>query len=406
MRSDGYILYVGGFLNEEIVKSRRIPTRNPAGSNRMHRIANALKAVGKKVLIVSPAISLRTKSDKKILSAEIKKTGNVPVLFTAAIGLPILGSLSSLFTVPFSLISFGKKRKVSAIIIYNFSPLLVVIALLYRFIYKVPIFHNIEDVSIPKLKDWYRQTEVRPIQQLVFFFCMKMIASISKGYIIPTKQFQGVLKSDTVVEIITGCINVTPTIKSTNIIEKDDKINILFSGKIEFEHGIDMLIETIKIIEKNRDLSKKIRVDICGGGSKTKWLRDQNLQFQKTDIEYYGFVTDKKYKELLRNSNICIALQNPNGRYATNKTPSKVYEYLGHYKTVIATNVGDLVELPSEIITICEPYTAKKLYQIIFDYIEYPEKIMCQSKKAGTYADEHYSYDRVGARLLRLMEIR
>jgi hypothetical protein len=36
------ILYLGNFLNEDIVRERKLPTSNTAGSNRIKRISEAL----------------------------------------------------------------------------------------------------------------------------------------------------------------------------------------------------------------------------------------------------------------------------------------------------------------------------------------------------------------------------
>lgn len=396
MKNEKYILYIGGYLDEKIVQKRGLPTRNPAGSNRMERIANAMNMVGQKTIIVSPGISLRTKfTDKIIHSADVRRSKKTPVIFAPTIGLPIFGVLSIFFLLPLMLIRLRKKRKISTVVIYNFSPLLVLTAFMYRYVFRVPVFQNIEDVSIPKLNDWSKESETRPLQQIVFYICMNLISFMAKGFIIPTRQFLSYLDKSKPYKVVTGCIDVKPS----NLLKKKeqygDTIHILFSGKIEFEHGIDKLIGAMQLIDENK-LCENITVDICGGGSKAQWLEDELKSINNINITYHGFVDDVDYIQLLDESDICVALQDPSGRHSTTKTPSKVYEYLGYYKTVIATDVGDLAELPTEIIAICTPFNETVLSQLLTNYIEDKELIEEQAKKAGDYAFEHYSYTKVG----------
>lgn len=396
MKNREYILYVGGFLNEGIVNERGLPSRNSAGSNRMHRIANAIKSSGRRVIIASPGVSLRTTFKKFLFyPTTINKTGKVPVLFASTIGSPVFGMVLTFFIMPFSLFLLHKRKKFSSVIIYNFSPMLVIIAFIFKFLLRIPVIHNIEDVSYPKISDWSRKTEVRPLQQIIFFYCMRLISVISSGYIIPTKKFIKFLERKKSYLIVTGCININPNnLRLYN--GNNNSINILFSGKIEFAHGIDKFIEAMLILEKSIEIKNRIKVDISGNGSKASWLKYKLQKFKNLNIHYHGFISDSNYKNLLNSANICIALQDPNGRYSTNKTPSKVYEYLGHRKTVIATDVGDLAILPSEIITICKPYNEKILSQLMINFINNKSISDKQALKAGQYAYTNYSYNKVG----------
>ena len=112
MKNDQYILYIGNYLDEVVIKKRGLPSRNAAGSNRIHRIANALKSAGQKIIIVSPGVSLLTSLMQTFIhKTTVKRTGTVPVLFTPVIGLPFLGALSSFIFLPLYLIQLRKKRK-------------------------------------------------------------------------------------------------------------------------------------------------------------------------------------------------------------------------------------------------------------------------------------------------------
>lgn len=396
MKNKEHILYVGGYLNEGIVNQRGLPSRNSAGSNRMHRIANALKSSGRRIIIASPGVSMKIAFKNFFFyPATITKTGKAPVFFNSTIGSPFLGMVYTFFSMPFSLFFLHKRKKFSSVIIYNFSPMLVIIAFVFKFFFRVPVFQNIEDISYPKISDWSRKTEVRPFQQIIFFCCLRLISAISSGYIIPTRKFIKFLNKKKPCIIVTGCINIKPN----NLIfhnGNNDSINILFSGKIEFAHGIDKFIEAMLILDKSVKINAKVKVDISGYGSKAEWLKYKLQKFKNLNINYHGFIPDSSYENILNSANICIALQDPKGRYSNNKTPSKVYEYLGYHKTVIATDVGDLAILPEEIITICKPFNEKILSKLILYFINNKSISDKQALKAGKYAYKNYSYNKVG----------
>lgn len=398
-----YIIYIGGFLNERIVNERQLPTRNPAGSNRMQRIANALQSAGQPVLIVSPGTCLRPKfTGIFIHSLRICRTKSTPVIFSPAIGVRFLSAFSSYIFLPLTLLKLFSKKDISAVIIYNFSPLLVILSAWIKWILRIPVFQNIEDVSIPELTDWIPGKEVRPFQELIFSVCMKFIAWLSNGLIVPTKRFLKyvALKPNLV---ITGCIAIIKNgVKKNNNREK--KIQILFAGKIGDEHGISLFVETLFKIDQQNDFSDKIEVNICGSGVKSDWLSSQCERINTIKVKYHGFVNDQKYKRLLEASNVCVALQDPTGRYATYKTPSKVYEYLGNAKAVIATDVGDLVELPEDVITICTAFNASELYDKIESFVEDSSLLQKQAQLAGKYAREHFGDRTVGTNLRQFIE--
>lgn len=403
LKQKEYVIYVGGFLNEQIVKERNLPTRNPAGSNRMQRIADALQTNEQQVIIVSTGTCLKPKIANTFFHPERTcRLNNTHVIFSPAIGIPFLSALSAYFFLPITLFRIVSKKNVRALIIYNFSALFLLVAFASRYFARIPIFHNIEDVSTPMLSDWFPKREVRPFQQLIFSICMKGIAQLSNGLIVPSKRFlQYVAQKPNL--IITGCIESTKVIDK-QIDPEEGKIQILFAGKIGNEHGIDLFIETMLKIEQQSDLSSILEVNICGGGEHSAWLTKQCDKFKNLAIQYHGFVTDNEYSTLLNAADICIALQSPSGRYATSKTPSKTYEYLGNSKVVIATDVGDLSELPEEIISICTPFTSDELYKRINEFAKNRHLIPIRKSMAGKYAQQHFSSQVVGHKLRKFIK--
>ena len=395
--SSDCILYIGNYLNSKIVEQRGLPTFNVAGSNRMHRLANALRIADQKVIIVSPAASLRMKwTGKLFYKASIEKTGRVPVFFCPAFGLPLINSLVETINLLGAIILIFRRVHIKTVIVYNFNPSLVAISLFLKYILGIRIFNNIEDISRPEVNDWKRTTEVRPLQQIIFSVCMDIIANLSDGLIVPTKRFLSELPENKPALIVSGCMpsNKIPHTFS----EVKLPINILFSGKIEFEHGIHFFLNALENLQNDIDCNIKnnLVINICGAGDKAKWLIEKVEALKGLPINYLGFVSAKKYQELLRSADICVALQNPEGRYGNYKTPSKIYEYLGSGKLVLATPVGDLPNLPTQAIELCDADISNSLQQILRNLITNTETIHKRKEFVAQYAKENFGFYRVG----------
>jgi glycosyltransferase involved in cell wall biosynthesis len=396
-----YILYVGNYLDEAVIEERGLPTRNPAGSNRMRRLAEALSTAKQRVILFSPAVSLRIPWKGKFFHlSSLRSTGKVPVLFCATVGLPLLGVLLEPFFLLKTLQSFARQRPIEAVIVYNFSPTLVLVALWVKLFWKVPLINNIEDISEPKWIDWLPQTEVRPLQQVIFSICMKIIIGLSDGIVIPTKKFTRAIPSAKPYLIVSGCMPVSTAKKEVELKHTNNfPIQLLYAGKVEFEHGIQHLLQALSLLSQEQNLAEKISVHICGGGSKVDWVINYIEQLKTIDIQYHGFISDLKYQNLLSKADVCIALQDPLGRYSVYKTPSKVYEFLGNGKMVIATEVGDLSQLPSEVITLCNLNSEKSLYRVLIDSIGDGNLPYRKGLAAANYAREHFAYPVVGKQL-------
>lgn len=396
------VLYLGNYLNEEIIRERELPFRNAAGSNRMYRLASAFEFCGKSITICSPGTSARVGYSRTFFhKTRIHREKSILVYFAPTIGLPFLSSFFSFLTYPFVVYNLLRKNKFNVVWIYNFNPSLLIIALICRYFLKVPIINNIEDISVPSIKDWQKSTEARPLQQIVFYLSMKGIAYLSNGFIIPTKKFIPFINQKKKPCLnVTGCIDVKLRYSETKYIETQ-KLNILFAGKIEFEHGIHLLIDFIKLLNNKKGLI--CLINICGTGEKAEWLKDKLGKLNLSWVKYHGFVSDSTFKKILRDADICVALQNPYGRYGKTKTPSKVYEYLGHGKCVIATDVGDLKYLPKETIIICDSYESEKLFYSLSSLLQKKIKIKNYKEFSYNYAKANFSYSIVGKKIIELI---
>lgn len=394
------VIFLGNYIDEVVMQARGIPARNAAGSNRILRLAMAIHAATEQVVILSPATSLASRGIGPFMQPEEWRSAQgVPVCFTAAVRDGRLNLFYKVFALA-NVLRKLRKRGFDAIVIYNYAPHLLTLALFGKFLLGFKLIHNVEDIALPRWRDWFSQSEVRPLQELLYFPCMIAIALLADLFVLPTSKFKRYLPIfGRKVLIEPGCIDV---IQSSAQTDEGESLRILFGGKLEFEHGLDVLFEALERLPP----TISVEVDICGAGPHSRWIKDRIEKLETVKVRYHGFVTDNTYVELLRKSQLCISLQKPHGRYGDLKTPSKVFEYLGRGKPTVSSKVGDIGAIPEGAIILCEPCTAEELAKIIVRFAREREALEVTGAKALSYASEAFSYRQVGLRLLRAIHPR
>lgn len=390
------ILYLGSYLDEDIVRERGLPSQNAAGSNRMLRISRALSAAGCRPVILSAATSLRSHGSRRLLHpARVRRNGKVVVVFAPALNLWGLNILTTFFFQLGAMVSILARRRHLGVIVYNFNISLIALSAIIKAFYRIPVLQNVEDVSKSRLSDWLPGAEARPLQQIVFAFCMKSIATMVDGYIVPTSRFLAYLPRKKRNLLVTGCIDVQTNFEPP---VKGRQIQLLFAGKIEREHGALVLAEALSILDGVLEPGR-LTVNVTGAGSMSNIVREQIYGFINIAAEFHGFTTAAQYQKLLKAADICVALQDPEGRYADFKTPSKVYEFLGFGKAVISTRVGDISELPEGTVRLLPFLTADELSKTLQEMLSSEARIEYMKQSAHAFALANFSYASVGFKI-------
>jgi hypothetical protein len=84
--------------------------------------------------------------------------------------------------------NIAANHKISALIVYDFSPSFVFISIVAKYLLKIQIISDIEDISVPSWRDWSKRTEVRPLQQLISYVNMNIVIRVANKIIIPTER--------------------------------------------------------------------------------------------------------------------------------------------------------------------------------------------------------------------------
>ena len=396
-------IILGNYIDSNIKVKRGLPSFNPAASNRMLRLAQSLQAVGEETIIVSPACAMNLKwTGILFYKQQIETIQNIKIHYCSAIGLPVLGMLFEQINVIFTIWKLSRKYRVKGLIVYCYYPSSVLASLFAKYILGITIIEDLEDICVPKISDWKRNVEANPIQQIVGWFLMKIMLLISNGVVIPTSKFLYFLKRKDNVVLITGCIEV-PIFDVMQLKTLEMKsIRVLFSGALEDENGVSLLIDFFKLLDRDEELSRKFIFDISGHGSKSSFLQNEITIFKNLKINFHGFLAEDEYTNLLANVKIALVLQNPSGRYSNFKTPSKGYEYISNAKTVIVSDIGDFAQLPRDVLIMLESYDSKSLFEIFKNLTL--NQINSISENAYSYSKQNWNSSIVGYKLLEILK--
>lgn len=401
------ILYLGPFNPEEVVRQRKLPARNPAAYNRMIRLAKAIAHSGGAIRIVSTGVSLKVGFFRGLVHGEQDSTvEGVPVSILAAIGLPVIGFLAEPFILCSWVLVRLLTRRPAALLVYNAtiaSALAVTLASLFR----IRIIYEVEDVPTWTVAKGVNTPEKpRLFQNLSWLVASKVQTPLSHRVLVPSKRFLQALDlkehERMSALIVSGCMEVaTQAVRLETYFAEQRPLKILFAGKLEAEHGYDLLLDAISELQKQGDSLSALEFHICG-------LPDRNnARFEPPpnhpSVYYHGFVSDRQYKGLLADCDVGLALQKSSGLFKETRTPSKAYEFLASGKLLVATRVGDLDDLFPRSAVCLDPETPNNLATIFRHIAHSPHEFLPIARHGLELARQQFSFEAVGKTLTAIV---
>lgn len=388
-------VFIGNYLDQTIQIERGLLAPNPAGSNRMLRLSKALQTKGFLSYIISPACSARIKFNSKIVHpTQIIRKNGIIIIYAPALAIPYFSILFEFFSMSWVFLSLAFRRNIRIAILYCYYPSTVFIGLIAK-IQKIKIIEDLEDIVTPKLSDWFNKPIMFSLQQTIGGFLMRISLWLSDLIIVPTSKFLFKTLENKNHLVIDGCIDVSGDILLTF---EDEKITVLIAGMLDEEQGIGLYLQTLDIINKNEELAKRFRFSICGLSLEEESLKFRLSAFNNLDLTYYGFVSSAEFNIILKKAHVCLVLQNPTGRNAQQKTPSKGYEYMASGKTIIVTPIGDYVNLPNNTRFLLNEYSPTNLIDILSELNN--EVIIEVGENAKQFARENWGFENVGEKII------
>ena len=402
MMRKGIIAYYGAFITDRAKERRNLPVLNHAASKRMLRIAQGLTRKNRRCVILSPCLAPKIATTWREQESFSERVGNIAVLFIAQLGVRFIGYMLTPITAIMAAVRLNRRHKIETVVQYNYQPDAFIFSLWCKCVYRAKVILDLEDVSIPRLSDWRKDSEVRPLNEIWTSVLMKWSIGMADLVFAPSRKLGCVVKNQSKFMSVTGCQCVMSYSDNANSNDKKNCINILMSGGIKFENGIEVLADGVKLAD-SRGTSTKLSIKVCGPG-KYDWLKDRLNDLKNISVEYLGFLSNEGFEKIYTDIDMCLALQKPEGRYGQFKAPSKGYEALCSGKALVVSDVGDFDLLPDEICFKLKPYSAERFAEILCALTE--DIVYAKRGKALEYARQNFQCEIVGQRIMdRLCEL-
>lgn len=395
------VLYFCHYFTDRQRLERGFTARNTAGVNRMRRIAGALKAAGIELHLASPAITARCRPTRLLHPSFTENADGLSVTALPAVGIPFLSVLCEPFLGSLWFLVNAWKSRPTALLVFDFPPSFVAIAAIARLM-GIRVVEQIEDVSVPKVRDWSRASETRPVQQLVAFFCMKALIWLSTECLVPTSRFKQLIPPSKRSIVITGCVENTelsPAGQWPNEFSPNNPLKILFLGKYEVEHGLALMTRTITLLRAGTDGSNRLAFYFCGTGNFPQECRALAKQDGHPVVNLCGFLSRQQYESLLKEVHVALVLQRSDGRHRDYKTPSKGYELLASGRLLIVTDVGDFATLAPDSALLLKSETPETLAALLLEIADQPAKHAEIAQNGARLAAKEFAAESVGVRL-------
>jgi len=364
----------------------------------MKRIAGALDSAGLNVHIVSPGICVRCGFTSKMFQGVYRTCEDgIDVAVAPAVVVPFIGAMLELLLFPLWTLLLLRRCRFDGVIFYNYSLSFVLVAVLLRML-GIPFVVQVEDIAVPASSDWRVGSETRPVQQLVLWLCMKLVAGLSASLIVPSQRFRSFLPKNKPCLVVPGCVADSEW-GEDHPVQLRAPIRVLFVGKYESEHGVDLLLGTLKLLRSGGPAGEHYAFDCCGTNSYPPELLSLSAAEGKPVIRLHGLLSDDEYRSLLAETAVALALQKGQGRHANLKSPSKAYEFLAAGKLVITTDVGDLASHSGDHLIMLQQESAEELVRIFGEIAENPQKYEKIALAARNFSRRESSYEAVGKKL-------
>ncbi|MRT91929.1 glycosyltransferase family 4 protein [Ancylomarina sp. 16SWW S1-10-2] len=182
--------------------------------------------------------------------------------------------------------------------------------------------------------------------------------------------------------------------KSDRSIQKKDKPNLLYLGRIEKNKGINELIEALKKLKQ----AFVFRFVLCGTGPLVEHVTRECSSFLGHDFEYKGIVSGEAKINIIKESNIFLLPSYFEG------LPMALLETMAAGVVPIVTNVGSMqyiIEHGTNGLHV-EKQNSDDLYEKLISVLQAPKLCETLSFNAAKTVAEHYD---VSNYVIKLNEI-
>ena len=160
--------------------------------------------------------------------------------------------------------------------------------------------------------------------------------------------------------------------KNEVIKPRGDKFVLMYHGMIVEKHGLDTMVEALKIL---RNKITNLEMIICGYGEyEPQLLKDIKEYYLESVVNFMGEVTIEKIAETIPRIDVGI-IPNKINPFTQINFPTRIFEYLINKKpTVVPKTIGISDYFEGDAIFYFNSGNAKSLADVIFEIYKDPTK--------------------------------
>ncbi|WP_411334073.1 glycosyltransferase [Metabacillus indicus] len=235
--------------------------------------------------------------------------------------------------------------------------------------------------DLPQFMD-LGQSKIKAFLKKIDFVQIKRMQEKFDGFILyASKMAQFLEITNDKWILMEGLYNASESEKKFNTVKKIDydKQSIMYSGKLDFQYGIAMLLDAFMKID-----DPTLELWLTGGGNAEDYIKDCAIKDSR--IKFYGFLPSRQdVLNKQRNASLLINMRLPSEKASTYCFPSKLFEYMA---TGIPVMSFKLKGIPSDYLNhlfIIEKETEESIIKTIKKVFDMDEGVR---KRIGTEAKD------------------
>jgi hypothetical protein len=324
------VIFICNALEDITRIERNIYSDSPAASKKIFQMANALRSVGERSIILSMGRG-RPDGSVKYYKSKVMRIDGLTIIYAPFSQIPVFSQILSVFFLPVLLFRLNGFHGKTSAIFYNRTSAYIS-SLLTCILVGFARILDLEDEDLP-FETWSLYNIFLSIKRSLYdCFC-------SGGTIIACRAFSNP-KAKRQSLCYYGAVS---NFREDIFWGKKQKYKFLMGGTVSIETGALLLVETIKLIRNNDEhWADKLEFIITGKGDCIKYFDDLSSVERPPFVRVMGRLKDSEYSEILHECDVGLALKPNTGLLADTTFPSKVIELSSEGLLVLTTNISDV----------------------------------------------------------------
>jgi len=292
-------------------------------------------------------------------------------------------------------------RKIDVVFASNPQILVVIPALIYKILYRVPIILNVDDLWPEDPADiGIIRGFIKKICEIIAKIAYKMadiIVPISPGYIKVIHNKYGIPREK--IYVVRGGVDISKFDKK--YVKKSDKFTVLYSGAFSIAYDFDQILKAAKLLEEYKD----IEIVLQGGGELLNYVKKKIKVMKLENVKIIDKIFSREeVAKLLSQANVLLLPLKDFGRPYLGIS-SKLYEYQAAGKPIICCAIGQPAKYIKETKSgiIIKPGDYRNIARAILYFKNNPiiaQKIGCKGKH---YVKNNLEIKVIGAQMIKCL---